>query len=86
MTGSLLQVPVPEGTNQAPRLAGSLWGPRSIVSTSQMSMPRLRGRYLHPAQQCVVGSLRGSYLVEIQGPVRCGSRTIVTGKPLGPGC
>lgn len=44
------------------------------------------GDISHPTQQYVVGSLRESYPVEIQDPVRCGSRTIVMGKPVGTGC
>lgn len=39
-----------------------------------------------PAQECRVGSLGESYLVEIQVPLRCGGRTTVVGIPLGPGC
>lgn len=38
------------------------------------------------AQECRVGSLGESHLVEIQVPLRCGGRTTVVDIPLGTGC
>lgn len=84
LESSLLHMPVPEGKKQAGWKADS--GDSGALSFTAVNAKTQRETSSHSGQQHMVGSLRESYPVEIQGPMRHGSGTTVMGGPSGAGC